>query len=67
LDGSIVNVLSNTDSSGVGTVTRQIHQEKVSFKAPMLIKEYNASMQGVDRLDQLRSRFSICDGHLFKK
>ena len=24
-------------------------------------------MQGVDRLDQVRSRFSICDGHSFKK
>jgi hypothetical protein len=33
----------------------------------MVVKEYNASMQGVDRLDQLRSRFSICDGHSFKK
>jgi len=67
MDGSIVNMLSNADSSDVGTVTRQIQQEKIPFKAPMVVKEYNASMQGVDRLDQLRSRFSICDGHSFKK
>ena len=67
MDGAIVNMLSNADSSGVGTVTRQIKQEKVPFKAPMVVKKYNAAMQGVDRLDQLRSRFSICDGHSFKK
>ena len=67
MDGAVVNMLSNADSSGVGTVTRQIKQEKVPFKAPMVVKEYNSAMQGVDRLDQLRSRFSICDGHSFKK
>jgi hypothetical protein len=66
MDGSIVNMLSNADSSGVGTVTRKIQQEKVPFKAPIVVKEYNVSMQGVGRLDQLRSRFSICDGHSLK-
>jgi len=67
MDGSVVNMLSNADSSEVTTVNRQIRSSKVQFKAPAVVKEYNAAMQGVDRLDQLRARFSISDGHSFKK
>ena len=67
MDGSIVNMLSNADSSGSTKIYRQIKQNKVEFCAPVVVKEYNAAMQGVDRLDQLRARFSICDGHSFQK
>jgi hypothetical protein len=67
MDGSVVNMLSNADSNGIGMVERQIKQFKKQFKAPVVVKEYNAAMQGVDRLDQLRSRFSISDGHSFQK
>ena len=35
--------------------------------SPTAIKEYNQNMQGVDRNDQVRARFSITDGHSFKK
>ncbi|POM58230.1 Transposase, partial [Phytophthora palmivora] len=31
------------------------------------IKEYNTYIQGVDRLDQIRGRLSLADGHSFKK
>ena len=41
--------------------------EKHSIIAPRCVKEYNKYMQGVDRMDQLRSRFSVSDGHSFKK
>ncbi len=67
MDGSIVNMLSNADSSGSTKIYRQIKQNKVEFCAPVVVREYNAAMQGVDRLDQLRARFSICDGHSFQK
>jgi hypothetical protein len=68
MDGSVVNMLSNADSSGTSIVTRQLGQKKVEFKAPLVVKEYNKFMQGVDRTDQMRSsRYSIADGHTFKK
>ncbi|GMF15665.1 unnamed protein product [Phytophthora fragariaefolia] len=67
VDGSIVNVISNADDSGTATVYRRIKQERVRFEAPKCVSEYNAAMQGVDRHDQLRGRFSLADGHSFKK
>ena len=66
-DGNIVNMISNADASEMGCVTRTVKQQSVEIPAPTCIKEYNQYMQGVDRLDQLRSRFSISDGHSFKK
>jgi hypothetical protein len=66
-DGAVVNIISNADDSTISTVTRTIGRTKVEFPAPTCIGEYNKAMQGVDRIDQLRSRFSIADGHTFKK
>ncbi|KAG3184090.1 hypothetical protein PC128_g13909 [Phytophthora cactorum] len=66
-DSSIVTVISNADASTLTTVDRQVRSEKQSFSAPTCIREYNANMQGVDRLDQVRGRFSLADGHYFKK
>ncbi|KAG2789975.1 hypothetical protein Pcac1_g1364 [Phytophthora cactorum] len=66
-DSSIVTVISNADTSTVATVDRQVRSEKRTFSALTCIKEYNANMQGVDRLDQVRGRFSLADGHSFKK
>ncbi|GMF56943.1 unnamed protein product [Phytophthora fragariaefolia] len=65
--GAVVNIVSNADSSDISTVFRRIGQEKVAFQALTCIKNYNAAMQGVDRHDQLRGRFSIANGHSFKK
>jgi len=31
------------------------------------VSEYNSGMQGVDQLDQLRARFSLADGHSFRR
>jgi hypothetical protein len=67
VDSAIVSVISNADSTNITTVYRQVKQEKQPFTAPVCVAEYNAAMQGVDRLDQLRTRFSIADGHSFKK
>jgi Transposase IS4 len=66
-DSAVVNIISNADPSTIGEVTRLVGQTKTTFKAPTCISEYNQAMQGVDRIDQLRARFSIADGHTFKK
>jgi hypothetical protein len=66
-DSAIVTVISNADASTLTTVARQVRSEKRTVSAPTCIKEYNANIQGVDRLDQVRGRFSLADGHSFKK
>lgn len=67
LDGNVVNAVSNADSTDPVAVQRQIGAKKVGFTAPELIGQYNQYMQGVDRFDQIRARFSVCDGHTYKK
>ncbi|GMF57159.1 unnamed protein product [Phytophthora fragariaefolia] len=66
-DSAIVTVISNADASTLTSVTRQVRSDKRTFSPPTCIKEYNINMQGVDRLDQVRGRFSLADGHSFKK
>jgi hypothetical protein len=67
MDGSAVNIISNADSSGMGEVSRLIGKEHLQFPAPKCVAEYNKHMQGVDRLDQLRAKYSLADGHSMKK
>jgi hypothetical protein len=67
MDGNAVNIVSNADSSEIGEVTRLIGKDPVVFPAPKCIVEYNQHMQGVDRMDQLRAKYSLADGHSFKK
>lgn len=66
-DGTTVNVISNADRSSMGEVTRLVGQTTHKFAAPACIAEYNKYMQGVDRLDQLRAKYSIADGHSMQK
>ncbi|GMF48175.1 unnamed protein product [Phytophthora fragariaefolia] len=66
-DCEVVAVISKCDASEQTTVIRQVRPENQSFTAPASIKENNTYMQGVDRLDQFRRRFSLADGHSFKK
>ncbi|KAG3112109.1 hypothetical protein PI125_g8511 [Phytophthora idaei] len=66
-DGNVVNMVSNADSTSVGTVTRMVGSEEQSFPAPECVAQYNTNMQGVDRLDQIRGRFSTADGHSYKR
>ena len=66
-DGNAVTIISNADSSEVASVSRSIRMEKASVEAPVCIREYNKYMQGVDRFDFLLSRFSVADGHSFRK
>lgn len=61
-----MTVISNGDPSTLTTVTRQVRAERRSYSTLSCNKEYNANMQGVDRLDQMRARFSLADGHFFK-
>ena len=67
VDGSVVNIVSNADPSTTSSVERLMGPLKVGFTAPTAVLEYNQAMQGVDRFDQLRSRFSVADGHTFRK
>lgn len=67
IDGSILNIVSNADASTSSTVYRRIQATKEAFKAPTCVSEYNSAMQGVDRHDQLRGRFSLAGGHPVKK
>lgn len=62
-DGNIVDMVSNADASTVSSVTRTVGNESAEFPAPSCVRQYNKNMQGVDRLDQIRERFSIDDGH----
>jgi hypothetical protein len=53
IDGNPVNIITTADSTKDTTVKRQIKSQKLHVKAPEVIKNYNNSMQGVDRNDQL--------------
>ena len=66
-DGNVVAAVSNADSSNASIVERGIQSKKKEFQAPVCIKEYNKNMQAVDRLDEMRGRFSIANGHSFQK
>jgi len=67
VDGNTVAILSNADPSTATNVQRRSGFTKNEIRAPMCVKEYNQHMQGVDRLDQIRARYSIANGHSFKK
>jgi hypothetical protein len=60
-------MVTNADPSTTTTVTRRIGPALREFPAPTCILEYNEHMQGVDRLDQIRARFSLADGHSYKR
>jgi len=60
-------MVTNADPSTTTTVTRRIGPALREFPAPTCILEYNQHMQGVDRLDQIRARFSLADGHSYKR
>lgn len=65
-DGDVVNMVSNADPSTITPVTRKVGNASAEFRAPTCIGQYNQNMQGVDRLDQIRGRFSIADGHSYE-
>ncbi|GMF44182.1 unnamed protein product [Phytophthora fragariaefolia] len=66
-DGSIVTMATNADPSTTTTVTRRIGASNYQSPVPTCILNYNQHMQGVDRLDQIRARFSLADGHSYKQ
>ncbi|GMF48206.1 unnamed protein product [Phytophthora fragariaefolia] len=66
-DGSIVTMVTNADPFTTTTVTRRFGASNYQFPAPTCILNYNQHMQGVDRLDQIRARFLLADGHSYKR
>ena len=70
IDNNTVNLLSNCDdSSSLTTLTRKKSActDNIQVNALDVCREYAANMQGVDRLDQNRCRFSLARGHSAKK
>ncbi|RHY78307.1 hypothetical protein DYB30_014057 [Aphanomyces astaci] len=66
LDGTVVNMLSTADATTKSYVHRRIGSETRQQECLSLVGLYNKYMQGVDRHDQLRERFSIASGASFK-
>jgi hypothetical protein len=67
-DNSPVHILSTADSSQERTTVRlQRGAAKLQIPCPRAIPMYNDGIQGVDRHDQLRSKFALASRHGFKK
>ncbi|OWZ05139.1 Transposase, partial [Phytophthora megakarya] len=66
-DGSLVQMVSNADASSLTNLEGTIGGTKPTYPAPTCVSQYNKYMQGVDRLDQYRGRFSFVDGHSYQK
>ncbi|KAF0721641.1 hypothetical protein Ae201684_019013 [Aphanomyces euteiches] len=67
LDGTVVNMLSTADATTKSFVHRRIGSQTIQQECLSLVGLYNKYMQGVDRHDQLRERFSIASGASFKQ
>jgi hypothetical protein len=67
IDNKAVHFISTADSTKVVSVNRRIGRDKMEVSAPIAVKKYNKFMGGVDRHDRLRSTFSLCKKHKFKK
>jgi hypothetical protein len=67
LDNKLVNFISTADTTEIVSVERRIKNEKVKVPAPVVVKNYNKYMGGVDKHDKLRSTFSLGKHHKFKK
>jgi hypothetical protein len=67
LDNKAVHFVSTADTTETVTVQRRVGGTKVDVMAPVAISNYNKFMGGVDRHDRLRSTFSLCKKHKFKK
>jgi hypothetical protein len=66
-DNNPVHMLSTADAATPWMhVVRQRGSTKLQIPSPVAIPKYNNGMQGVDRHDQLRSRFALAYRHGFK-
>ena len=67
IDNKAVHFVSTADTTTTVVVTRRAGSKKLDISAPVAIKNYNKFMGGVDRHDRLRSTFSLCKAHKFRK
>ena len=67
LDGNPVHLVSSADTERIAEVQRKVGGRRIAVKAPEVVLSYNKGMDGVDRHDQYRAKFSLCSCHGFKK
>lgn len=67
IDNKSAHFVSTVDSTETVTVQWRVGDNKVDVAAPIAISNYNRYMGGLDRHDRLRSTFSLCKKHKFKK
>jgi len=67
LDNKPVHFISTSDTSEIVEVKRRSGRESLHVSAPVVVHNYNKYMGGVDCHDRLRSTFSLCKRHGFKK
>ena len=67
IDGNSVNILTTADGSSIGSVTRQIGQQKYKVQSPIAVQQYNKNMDAVDRWDQKLGKYALHRRHKFKR
>jgi len=67
LDNKPVHFVSTADTTEIVTVSRRSGANLIEVSAPVVVANYNKYMGGVDRHDRLRSTYSLCKRHKFKK
>jgi hypothetical protein len=67
LGNKAVDFISTADTTSSRVVKRRVPNKKVEIPAPEVVCKYNKYMGGVDKHDKLRSTFSLCKQHKFKK
>jgi hypothetical protein len=67
LDDKPVHFFSTANTTDIVMVNMKSGANQIAFSAPMAVANYNKYIGGVDCHDRLRSTFSLCKHHKFKK
>lgn len=54
LDSKVVNVVSTLNNCSVGSVSRQVGSNRLTFQCPRVMMKYQQDMGSIDRSDQMR-------------
>ncbi len=67
IDSKVVTIISTADSTELTRVSRGSGEAMIHFDVACSVKNYGATMGGIDVIDRYLSQFSIVKGHSFKK